>query len=138
MFSPATFGKHLKPAYYEMFQACRKAGTHVHYSSDGCLLEIVDDLIACGVSLHDPQVAANTVEGIARAYKGRLCAMVDIDEQMMPFCRPEEIRQQIRDVVEQIAIPSGGLMIFACPSHDVPLENIEMLCSAWEEFCIFD
>ena len=134
LISPATFRKHLKPAYREMFSACRRAGAHVWYSSDGCLLEIVDDLIECGVTLHDPQVRANTLEGIARAYKGRLCALVDIDEQMLPFCSPQDIHDQIGEVVRMLGAPEGGLMIYAEPSHDVPLENIEALCAAWEEF----
>lgn len=135
LISPETFRKHLKPAYKEMFTACRKAGSHVWYSSDGRLVKLVDDLIECGVTLHDPQVRANSLEGIARAYKGRLCALVDIDEQMLPFCTPEDIRRQVREVVQMMGDPSGGLMIYACPSADVPLENIEALCEAWEEFC---
>lgn len=133
LISPATFRRHLKPGYKEMFSTCRSAGAHVWYSSDGCLLEIVDDLLECGVTLHDPQVRANTVQGIARAYRGRLCALVDIDEQMLPFCTPEEIHEQVREVVRAVGAPEGGLMIYAEPSHDVPLENIEALCTAWEE-----
>ena len=58
LMNPDTFRKHLKPAYTRMFQTCREAGTHVKYSSDGNLLDIVDDLTECGVSYHDPQVAA--------------------------------------------------------------------------------
>jgi uroporphyrinogen decarboxylase len=136
MISPATFRRWLKPAYKEMFGLCRQAGSHVWYSSDGNLLEIVDDLVECGVTLHDPQVRANTVEGIARAYRGRLCALVDIDEQMLPFCTPEDIYLQMREVVAQVGTPQGGLMIYAIPSQDVPLENIEALCTAWERYCV--
>ena len=135
LFSPATFRKYLKPAYQELFSLCRRAGAHVRYSSDGCLLPIVDDLIECGATLHDPQVRANPLPEIARAYKGKLCALVDIDQQMLPFCTPEEIRRQIKEVVETIGSPEGGLMIYAIPSADVPLANIEALCTAWEEFC---
>jgi uroporphyrinogen decarboxylase len=135
LLSPDTFRKHLKPAYKEMFMTCRKAGSHVWYSSDGQLLKLVDDLVECGVTLHDPQVRANTLEGIAKAYKGRLCVLVDIDEQMLPFCTPEEVGEQVRQAVETMGDPAGGLMIYACPSADVPLENIEALCEAWEKYC---
>lgn len=138
LFNPKVFRKYLKPAYKKMFQTCREAGTRVHYSSDGNLLEIIDDLVECGVSIHDPQVRANTIEGIARGYKGKLCAMVDIDEQMLPFCKPEAINRQIKEVVEKIGSPEGGLIIYAVPSQDVPLENIEALLTAWEEHCFFN
>jgi uroporphyrinogen decarboxylase len=138
LFSPEIFRKYLKPAYAEMFQTCRQAGTHVWYSSDGNILEIVDDLIECGVSIHDPQVRANTIESIAKVYKGKLCALVDIDEQMLPFCTPEDINQQIKEVVEKVGSSEGGLMIYAIPSQDVPLENIEALLTALEKHCFLN
>jgi len=134
MISPATFREVLKPAYYAMFQTCRRAGAHVKYSSDGCLLEIVDDLVECGVSFHDPQVRACGIDGITRAYGGKMCAMVDIDEQMLPFATPEEIDAQVREIVEKVGRPEGGLMLYACPSADVPVENIEAICIAWERY----
>lgn len=135
MFSPGIFRKYLKPAYKEMFQTCRKAGSHVWYSSDGNLLDVVDDLIECGVSMHDPQVRANTIDGLQKHYKGKLCAAVDIDEQMLPFCKPEEIHQQIKEIAEKVASDEGGLIIYAIPSVDVPLENIEAIFTGWEKYC---
>jgi hypothetical protein len=80
-------------------------------------------------------VRPNTIEGIAHAYQGKLCALVDLDEQMLPFCRPEDIREQVQEVVSAMGDRRGGLMIYALPSQDVPLENIEALCTAWEECC---
>jgi len=130
MMRPETFRDVLKPAYKQMFQACRQAGIHVSYSSDGNLLEIVDDLVECGVSVHDPQVRACTIDGIARAYRGKLCARVDLDQQMLPFCTPEEIHRQVQEVVEKVAVPEGGLILYACPTEDVPFENIQALCEA--------
>lgn len=135
MISPTTFRDILKPAYREMFQMCRLGGAHVKYSSDGCLLEVVDDLIECGVSFHDPQVRACGIDGIARAYGGKLCAMVDIDEQMLPFVTPAEVDAQILEIVEKVGRPEGGLMLYACPSADVPIANIEAICIAWERYC---
>jgi len=138
MFSPGVFLKILKPAYTRMYQTCREAGAHVWYSSDGNLLEILDDLVECGVTIHDPQVRANTIDGIAEAYRGKLCAMVDLDEQMLPFCSPGDIELQIKEIVEKVGSPEGGLIIYAIPSEDVPLENIEAICSGWEKHCFYD
>lgn len=138
LFSPGIFRRYLKPAYKTLFKIAREAGTHVWYSSDGHVLDVVDDLLECGVSLHDPQVRANTINGIRDYYKNKLCALVDIDEQMLPFCSPQDIDNQISEVVQKIADPRGGLMIFAIPSHDVPLRNIEAILVAWERHCFFD
>ena len=135
MISLALFRKYLKPSYAEMFRACRKAGCHVWYSSDGNVLEAVPDLLECGVSIHDPQVRANTIDGIRRAYRGRLCALVDIDEQMLPVCSPADIDAQIKEVVDKLGDEKGGLMVFAAPTPDVPLANVEAICTAWEHYC---
>jgi len=137
MISPAKFQKYIKPMFKKIFTTCRKAGSHVALSSDGCLLEIVDDLVECGVSMHDPQLRANTLEGIARAYKGKMCINLDLDRQMFPFCSPEDIKQQVKEGVEKLNSPQGGLMIQAgIFGADVPLENIEAICRAFEEFCL--
>ncbi|MCC6445808.1 MAG: hypothetical protein IT210_20430 [Armatimonadetes bacterium] len=136
MISPAKFRQYLKPMFMRLFQTCRKAGTHVYLSSDGHLLEIVDDLIECGVSVHDPQIRANTLDGIVKAYKGRMCANVDLDRQGFPFMTPARIREQVREVVDKMAAPEGGLMLSGSVwGNDVPLENIEALCSAVEDYC---
>jgi uroporphyrinogen decarboxylase len=133
IFSPRTFKRYLKPAYMELFQICRRAGVHVWYSSDGRILEVVDDLIECGVTLHDPQLGPNPLEGMAAKYKGRLCAQVDINSQMLPFWSPEEIRRQVKDVIHAMDDPRGGLMLFFSATGDVPLANIEAACQAWED-----
>ena len=97
-------------------------------------MDIVDDLIECGVSMHDPQVRANTIDGIVKHYRGKMCALVDIDEQMLPYGTPDEIEDQVREVIERVGTSEGGLMLYAIPSRDVPLENIEALCQAWKKY----
>ena len=136
MISPAKFRKYIKPMLKKIFQTCRKAGTHVDFSSDGCHMEIVDDLIECGISRHDPQLRANLLEGIAKAYKGKMCIHLRLDMQMFPFCKPEDIRDQVKEVVEKLALPEGGLMVSGdIFGVNVPLKNIEAICEAMEEYC---
>ncbi len=137
MISPVKFRRYIKPMFKKIFTTCRKAETHVLLSSDGRLLEIVDDLIECGVSRHDPQLRANTLKGIEKFYKGKMCIDLDLDRQMFPFCKPEDLRSQVKEVVERLNLPEGGLMIFGSFSDEsTPLENIETLCQAFEEFCL--
>ena len=137
MISPASFRKYLKPMFGRIFHKIRNAGAHVYLSSDGHVLEIVDDLIACGVSIHDPQLRANTLEGIVGAYKGKLCANVDLDRQGFAFMTPAEIREQIRLVVEKMRAPEGGLMVAGSVwDANTPLKNIEAICAALEDYCL--
>jgi uroporphyrinogen decarboxylase len=135
MISPAAFRRYVKPLFARLFGVCRAAGAHVFLSSDGHLLDIVDDLIECGVSVHDPQLRACTLEGIARAYRGRMCACVDLDRQGFAFMTAEQCRAQVHEVVGRMALPEGGLMLQAAVyDADVPLRNIEALCEAMEEY----
>jgi hypothetical protein len=135
MISPAKFRRWIKPMFAELFGMVRAAGAHVYLSSDGCLLDIVDDLIEIGVSVHDPQLRANTLDGIVAKYRGRLCANVDLDRQMFAFCTPEDIRAQVRDVVERMGRPEGGLMLSGSVwDANTPIENIEALCGALEVY----
>jgi len=137
MIHPEKFRKYIKPMFTEIFQTCRKGGAEVALSSDGNLLEIVDDLIECGISSHDPQLRANTLAGIETKYKGRLCANVDLDRQMFAFCSPQDITNQVKEVVERMNSSAGGLMINASVWDGLTsLENIEALCQAIEDYCL--
>jgi uroporphyrinogen decarboxylase len=137
MISPKKFRKYIKPFYTALFQRCRKEGSHVYLSSDGNLLSIVDDLIECGVSVHDPQERACTIPGIKKAYQGKLCVDLDLDRQILPFATPDQLDKQIKRAVEELNGPQGGLMIKAEISDDnIPLENIDAICTAFEKYCI--
>ncbi|MQY59643.1 MAG: hypothetical protein GH144_08610 [Clostridia bacterium] len=137
MISPTKFRKYIKPMFKKIFMTYRKAGMHVFLSSDGCLLEIIDDLVECGVSVHDPQFRANTLEGILKAYKAKLCAMVDLDQQeVLPFGTPKEIDKHVRDVVKKLNSSRGGLMIYTEIQQTYPLRNIEAIFEALEKYCL--
>jgi len=136
MVSPSSFRKYIKPMFMTLFQTCRTAGVHVSLSSDGRLLDIVDDLIECGVSLHDPQLRANSLEGIQKVYRGRLCVNLDLDRQSFPFITPAEMREQVHTVVDSLALPEGGLMVLAqFYGNDIPLANIAACMEAMEDYC---
>lgn len=87
--------------------------------------------------MHDPQFRANTLEGIFKAYKGKLCAQVDLDQQkILPFGTPKEIDKHVREVVEKLNSPEGGLMIYAEIQQTYPLRNIEAIFEALEKYCL--
>ncbi len=67
-----------------------------------------------------------------------MCINLDLDKQMLPFCKPSEIEEQVKQVVERLGSPEGGLMVSGACGDDVPLENIEALCVALEEHCLAD
>ena len=136
MVSPQGFRKHLKPMFRSLFQKIRAAGSIALLSSDGRILEIVDDLVECGLNIHDPQLRANGLADIKRVYKGKLCINLDLDRQSFPFLTPGQLRDQVKGAMDALYDPKGGLMMLAAFYGDVPMRNVEALCTAFEDFCL--
>ena len=135
LMSLAAFRKWLKPSYTKMFQTCRSHGSHVYLHSDGYILNLGDDLIEAGVTIINPQSGGNTIEGIAEAFKGRICVNLDLDrQQVMPYGSPADVRDHIKEAVVKLGSPAGGLMLLADVYPDTPLKNIEAMAAAMAEF----
>ncbi len=131
--SPAHFRQYIKPYYRKIFRACKEAGVLVYEHSDGHILEIIDDLIECGVDILNPQIRANTLKGLTE-FRGKVCISLDLDRQLFPFATPVQIRDHIKEAIDTLYLPQGGLMISAECEPDVPLANIEAICDTLEEY----
>ena len=131
--SPEKFRQYLVPCYSRMFGRCREKGAIVYLHSDGHILEIIPDLIQCGVQIINPQIRANTLDGLRTYAKGKVCISLDLDRQLFPFATPREIQAHIREAADVLNSKEGGLMLYAECEPDVPLENIEAICETLEE-----
>lgn len=131
--SPSHWRKYLKPCYAKIFGACREKGVYVYLHSDGHILEIIEDLVECGVNIINPQIRANGLKELERVAKGKVCIHLDLDRQLFPFASPQEIKSHIGKVVKILGLKKGGLMLHAECEPDVPLENIATICQVLEE-----
>jgi hypothetical protein len=132
--SPATWRKYLKPCYAKIYGLCRAAGHPVYMHSDGHIYEIIPDLIECGVNVINPQFRANGLDNLARVCKGKVCVDLDLDRQLFPFCTPAGIDAHVREAVEILGSPEGGLWLKAEIDDGVPLEIIEAIAVALEKY----
>ena len=132
--SPEKWRKYLKPCFAKIYGRCREAGFWVYMHSDGHMHEIIPDLVECGVNVINPQFRANGLENLVRVCKGKVCVNLDLDRQMFPFAAPGEIDAHIREAVEALGSPEGGLWLSAECGPDVPLENIEAIATALEKY----
>jgi hypothetical protein len=105
--------------------------------TDGHIWEIIPDLIDCGVSVINPQVGANGLDNLAAVCKGKVCVDIDLNRQMFPFWKPADIDAHVREAVETLGSPEGGLWIKAEIGDDVPLENIKAICDALEKYSTY-
>jgi len=135
--SPKTWRRYLKPCFAEIYRPFRAAGYHIYMHTDGHIIEIIPDLVDCGVNVVNPQVRANGLEALAETCKGKVCVDLDLDRQLFPFATPQQIDDHVRKAVEVLGAPEGGLWLKAEIGEDVPLENIAAIFTALEAYRTF-
>ena len=131
--SPAKWREYLKPCFARIYKPFRDAGHYIYMHTDGHIVEIIPDLIDCGVNVVNPQFRANGLDRLVEMCKGKVCVDLDLDRQMFPFCAPADIDAHIEESVRKLGSPEGGLWIKAEVGADVPLANIEAICVALEK-----
>ncbi|HDZ19786.1 hypothetical protein LCGC14_0016320 [marine sediment metagenome] len=132
--SPAKWRTYIKPCFAKLFGVCHEGGHSVFLHTDGCIIEIIGDLIECGVNVLNPQIRANGLDNLVRECKGKVEVCLDLDRQGFPFFTPAEIDAHVREAVEALGSPEGGLQLSAEVDDGVPLENIEAICCALEKY----
>jgi len=132
---PKYFRRHLLPAYQRIFLPARRKGTMVKMHHDGYIMDIMDELIESGVNIVNPQDLVNGIDVLARQVKGRVCICLDIDRQrVLPYGSPGDVRDLIRQEVLKLGCPAGGLEMVVGIYPPTPLENVDALLSAMEEY----
>ncbi len=128
--SPAKWRRYLKPCYQAIYGKCHAAGHPVYMHTDGCIWEIIPDLLDCGVNVLNPQIRANGLDNLVRTCKGKVCVDLDLDRQLFPFATPVQIDRHIGECVEALGSREGGLWLTAEIDDGVSLENIDAICRA--------
>ena len=132
--SPDKWRKYLKPCFAKIYGMAHEAGFNAYMHTDGHILEIIPDLIECGVDVLSPQIRANGLDNLVSACKGKVCVDLDLDRQMFPFATPQQIDDHVREAVETLGSPEGGLWLKAEIGDDVPLENTAAVLNALETY----
>lgn len=138
MISPQHFRKYIKPSYQRLIKPARDAGCIILMHCDGDIRTLADDLIDCGLDVLNIQDLVNGIGWIAERLKGRVCIDLDIDRvQITRFGSPAAIDALIREEVEKLGSPQGGLMMIYGLYPGVPLENIKALMDAMERYATY-
>jgi hypothetical protein len=133
--SPEMWRRYVKPSYERMLAPCREAGACIYLHTDGHVLPIIGDLIEVGVTVLNPQIRANGLEGLQRLAKGKVAINQDLDRQLFPFASRSQVADHIAEVFEGLHLPEGGLMLYAECEPDVPLDTIDAICRTLETLC---
>lgn len=126
--------KYLKPCYSKMYKKVRDAGKLVYMHTDGMIYEIMPDLIECGVNMINPQFRANGLDNLVRVCKGKIPINLDLDRQMFPFATPSQIDDHVRECVEALYLPQGGLGLNTELNYEIPLANVSAILDAIRKY----
>ncbi|AQT67997.1 methylcobalamin:coenzyme M methyltransferase [Anaerohalosphaera lusitana] len=135
MVSPEMFKKYIGPVYERLMEPAREAGCIIHMHSDGCVRELVDELVRDGVEAVNIQDLVNGIDWIRDNLGGRVCVDLDIDRQEVTVHgSPGDIEKLIREEVTKLGSPQGGLMLIYGLYPGVPRENVRALADAMEKY----
>jgi hypothetical protein len=126
--------KYMKPCFTALYKKVHQAGKLVYMHTDGCIWEIMPDLQEAGVNMLNPQYRANGLENLARVCRGKIPINLDLDRQMLPFATPASIGAHIRECVEALYLPQGGLGIVLELGPDVGPDIIEAALAALKKY----
>ncbi|MBD3184423.1 hypothetical protein GF312_19225 [Candidatus Poribacteria bacterium] len=133
--SPEAWRKYIKPSYKRIFSYCRDNDVYVSLHSDGYIVDIIPDLIECGVTTINPQDLVNGLENIKRLAKGKVFINLDVDRQNITvFGTPEENDAHILDCIKTLGSPGGGLSMIWGVYPATPFENIEAVVKAMDKY----
>lgn len=138
MISPELFVRYIKPVYQRLMKPARDAGCIVHMHSDGDIRALAGDLIDGGVDVLNLQDLVNGIDWIKDNIAGKYCIDLDIDRQNVTvFGTPSAIDALIREEVEKLSSPAGGLMMIHGCYPGPSLQNIGALMDAMEKYMYY-
>lgn len=138
MISPSLFKTYIKPSYQRIMKKAREKGALIHMHSDGDIRTLVDDLVDGGVQVINLQDKVNGVDWIASHFANRTCVELDIDRQETTLNgTPEDTDQMIREDVEKLSSPSGGLWMIYGLYPQIPIENAKAVMDAMTKYAYY-
>jgi len=130
-FSPNIFDEFIAPYYKRVIDKCHELGIHFWLHTCGNVETFIPQYIELGVDvLHPIQKYTMDEKNIARKFGDQICIWAGFDvQQIIPWGTPEEVRQEVRFMIDTYYRPDGRLMLTAGNgiNQDCPLESLEAL-----------
>ena len=130
--------KYLAPCYRKMYGLIKAYNPNqlIYMHTDGCIHEIMPDLMDCGVDIINPQFRANGLENLVRVCrKERIIPInLDLDRQLFPFANRSQIFDHVGSCVESLYLPQGGLGLNVEFDHGLTLSTMADILDAIEKY----
>jgi uroporphyrinogen decarboxylase len=141
LISPRMYRQMLKPIHANYISFIKeRTRAKVFFHTDGDVFDLLDDFVEIGVDILNPiQTSAGrmaNLEELKRRYGRNLvfCGALDT-QRILPFCSPEQVRQEVRRVIDLLG-PGGGYLLTSVHTimDEVPPENILAMVDAAVEY----
>jgi len=126
--------RYLKPAFSKIYAPIKAKGCLIYMHTDGYILDIIPDLVECGVDMINPQFRANGIDKLARICKGKIPLDLDLDRQLFPYATPSQLDDHVRECLEDLYLPEGGLALKIELNYEVPINNMAALFDAARKY----
>ena len=135
---PERWRKYMKPCFRKLYGMVKayKPSQLIYMHTDGCIWEIMPDLMECGVDMINPQFRANGLDNLVRVCRREQIIPInlDLDRQMFPFATASQLADHVAECVESLYLPKGGLGLNVELNYDVSLENMAAVLDAVEKY----
>lgn len=121
------------PYLKRMCEPLVNAGIQVVFHTDGYVMEIIDDLLDCGVTGLNPlePLAGNDIAAIKRRYGRNLILVGGIDcSQLLPRGSVSDVRQGVRQLLREAG--HGGGLFIGSSSEIVPATPMANILGFYE------
>ena len=113
-FSVEVFREFFKPYYKQLIDKAHSLGMHYWLHACGDIEAFLEDFIEIGLDVVHPiqRHTAMDTKPIAETYGSRICILAGFDvQQTIPFGTPEEVRAEVRYLMDTYARPEGRFML---------------------------
>ena len=135
---PEKWRKYIKPCFRKMYGLIKayKPSQLIYMHTDGCIWEIMPDLVECGVDMINPQYRANGLDNLVRVCRTEQMIPInlDLDRQLFPIGTKSQLTDHVAECVEALYRPEGGLGLNVELSYEIPLENMAAVLDAVEKY----
>ena len=130
--------KYLKPCFRKLYGMIKayKPDQIIYMHTDGCIWEIMPDLMECGVDIINPQFRANGLENLVRVCRKQQIIPInlDLDRQLFPVAIRSQIFDHVAECVESLYLKEGALGLNVELNYEIPLQNMAWILDAVEKY----
>ena len=130
--------KYMKPCFRKLYGLIKayKTSQLIYMHTDGCIWEIMPDLVECGVDMINPQFRANGLANLKRVCRDEQIIPInlDLDRQLFPVATRSQIFSHVAEAVETLWLPEGALGLNVELNYEIPLENMAAVLDAVEQY----